>query len=817
MFTGKLALRYLKKQKRHSVLTICSITAAVMFITMLLILVSSAIETFYNYRYIQTPYHASINIYLKKDEYNGYLENFKKDFTENYGTITEERYNRDSEDFFEVVYLYCFLEKPLPIGSGELKMYMRGLLEKAGFTADVIALDNSEGDVYIRKTRLGDFKPIEDDDRRQMIAALALVYVGIVLVVISLRLLIDTAFEISSKEREKQFGVLQSIGATPRQITKLITIEGTTLSVIGVPLGLLLGISGAYIVYKIVEFNKIAEAFVSPETARQTLEFCINPWFLLLAAVTGFMWVLLSAYGTGRRCIKKSPIQAMNSRGEKIALPKRRGIIDKLFVKIFGWEGELAARNNRRSPKRFAISVVSLTVSITLFASVSTAVTIVNDYTESHMYIGPEFAFTPMPTRVVEGDGDSPDILYDLGIFSYKELEKRMNESGLFEEPMKYAYTSICAVYDTADIYLSVAYVDEKMYDYLFDNIYGEREIEGVHFDAIEKPVSYEELTKTNSYIINETSDILETLGNLSQDKFSFKLNNRCVTYSLDNIKPEYVDDFKKIERENEDNNDDMMDFYEYNQTEDVEMNVAGVIKPRIVTTEDGTTYSSGFSYTFIGSLDAFENGEYLKFDQDLKLFKYDSADALIACDLKNPDDYAKVEQFYKDNSDIIGYYSDNFAEQRRIKAILSGVNIASSTLIIMFALVALINMINVLSTGIINRRSEIASLQSIGMSEKQLNKMTVLECLQYVFISGIVAIVLSEIVLGGSVGIFTVLGYEAVKDMLGYNIAGAFLLPVLRVLLSIIPAFAAALIASFIPLYRLRKQSLVEQIRSVE
>ena len=76
MFTGKLALRYLKEQKRHSVLTICSITAAVTFITMLLILVSSAIETFYNYRYIQTPYHVSINIDIQKDEYNGYIENF---------------------------------------------------------------------------------------------------------------------------------------------------------------------------------------------------------------------------------------------------------------------------------------------------------------------------------------------------------------------------------------------------------------------------------------------------------------------------------------------------------------------------------------------------------------------------------------------------------------------------------------------------------------------------------------------------------------------------------------------------------------------
>lgn len=61
-----------------------------------------------------------------------------------------------------------------------------------------------------------------------------------------MRLIIDTAFETSSKARERQFGVLQSIGATPRQIVKIITLEGTLLSVIGISLGLLCGIGVSY-------------------------------------------------------------------------------------------------------------------------------------------------------------------------------------------------------------------------------------------------------------------------------------------------------------------------------------------------------------------------------------------------------------------------------------------------------------------------------------------------------------------------------------------------------------------------------------------
>ncbi len=809
MFTGKLALRYLKEQKRHSVLTICSITAAVMFITMLLILVSSAIETFYNYRYIQTPYHVSLNVEMERDEYNGYIENFKKEFTENYGTVTEER-GEYSEGLPEQVYLYCFFEKPLPIGSGDLRLYMRGLLEKAGFTYDVIAMNFSDGDVYMHTTRLGDFKPIDDDDRRQMLAALALVYIGIVLIVIALRLLIDTAFEISSKEREKQFGVLQSIGATPRQIAKIITIEGTTLCVIGVPLGLLLGTAGAYIVFKIVEFNKIAEAFVSPEDAKQTLEFCVNPWFMLIAAVTGFVWVLLSAYGTGRRCIKKSPIQAMNSRGEKVNLPKRRGIIDKLFVKIFGWEGELAARNNRRSPKRFIISIVSLTVSITLFASVSTAVTLLNDFTERTMYTIPEFVFSAMPSGMIDGD---PDEIYDLGMFSYKEAEKRIEESEIFEKPMTYVIGRIYQK-DLTQIATNhmvyVSYVDEAMYNYLFDVLYREQNVNGVHLDAVEKPMSYEEFTKSNSYIMTY-SDYLGNLGTLSEnkDKYTMRKNDYLMTWNSENIKPEYLDLFEEEVEENK-------TAYYYSNEEEITFNIASVIDHSPYIADAIINDLRNLGVELIGSLEAFENGEYKKVYPELDIFKYASPESVVVCDLKNPVDYAEVQQFFSDNNDVFLDYADNFETQRRIKAILSGINIGSTTLIITFALVALINMINVLSTGIINRRSEIASLQSIGMSEKQLNKMTVLECLQYVFISGIIAIVLSEIILGGSVAILTILGEGTVELLLG-DILGAFLLPVARVILSIIPAFAAALFASFIPLYRLRKQSLVEQIRSIE
>ena len=55
------------------------------------------------------------------------------------------------------------------------------------------------------------------------------------------------------------------------------------------------------------------------------------------------------------------------------------------------------------------------------------------------------------------------------------------------------------------------------------------------------------------------------------------------------------------------------------------------------------------------------------------------------------------------------------------------------------FALVGLINFINLVMTNIITRRHEFATMQSIGMTKKQLRKMMISESFSYVLLAGIV------------------------------------------------------------------------------
>ncbi len=59
--------------------------------------------------------------------------------------------------------------------------------------------------------------------------------------------LIYNAFSISFSERTKQFGLLSSIGASPKQLSRAILQEAGIISLTGIPIGLLCGIGGIVI------------------------------------------------------------------------------------------------------------------------------------------------------------------------------------------------------------------------------------------------------------------------------------------------------------------------------------------------------------------------------------------------------------------------------------------------------------------------------------------------------------------------------------------------------------------------------------------
>lgn len=110
--------------------------------------------------------------------------------------------------------------------------------------------------------------------------------------------LIYNSFSISISERSKQFGLLKSMGATRKQILKSVVLEGIMLSVIGIPLGIILGLIGIGTTF-LLSSSLFSNLVDGGSTVKIALN--VNPIAIALAASLGLVTVLISAYIPQRR------------------------------------------------------------------------------------------------------------------------------------------------------------------------------------------------------------------------------------------------------------------------------------------------------------------------------------------------------------------------------------------------------------------------------------------------------------------------------------------------------------------------------------
>lgn len=124
------------------------------------------------------------------------------------------------------------------------------------------------------------------------------------------------------------------------------------------------------------------------------------------------------------------------------------------------------------------------------------------------------------------------------------------------------------------------------------------------------------------------------------------------------------------------------------------------------------------------------------------------------------------------------------------------------------FALVGIINLMNLIMTSIVTRRHEFASMQSIGMTTKQLRRMVMTESLFYVLRAGVIGTVVAVI-----------LGVTAVKLLVenGPIWYMTFHLTILPAILLSIIYIVLALIIPMVALRFLNRQSIVERLKTGE
>ena len=202
-------------------------------------------------------------------------------------------------------------------------------------------------------------------------------YLAILMItVLSLILIIRGSFELSMNARIHQFGILSSIGATPKQVRDCLLQEAAVLSAAPVILG---SLSGIFISYGLIGAVNI---FAADVTERHEAVFHYSPFIFAFTVLISMLTVLFSAWIPARKLSRMTPLEAIRNTGG-LLLEKRKH--SSILSVLFGMEGELAGNALKAQKKHLRISTLSLLLSFLGF-SIMLSFTVLADISTRYTY-----------------------------------------------------------------------------------------------------------------------------------------------------------------------------------------------------------------------------------------------------------------------------------------------------------------------------------------------------------------------------------------------------------------------------------------------
>ena len=173
----------------------------------------------------------------------------------------------------------------------------------------------------------------------------------LILVTFTGYLVIYNIFRISVAGDIRYYGLLKTIGVTPRQLRRLIRQQALLLSALGIPLGLLLGYG--------VGAAAVPVALSTATLGSRYTTISVSPWVFLFSTVFALLTVLLSCTRPGRIAGRVSPVEAVRYTEQPSAGKTRRkgGKVTPV---------RMAVANLGRDRKKTALVMVSLSLAVVL-------------------------------------------------------------------------------------------------------------------------------------------------------------------------------------------------------------------------------------------------------------------------------------------------------------------------------------------------------------------------------------------------------------------------------------------------------------------
>ena len=532
-------------------------------------------------------------------------------------------------------------------------------------------------------------------------------------------LIIYNVFQISVAGDIRFYGLLKTIGTTPRQLRRIIRTQALLLSLIGIPVGLLLGwLLGGVLTPVIVARLDGVASVVS-----------VSPLLFVGAALFALATVLISCRRPGRLAGKVSPVEAVRYTEGKAL--KQKGKRSGKGVSLLS----MAWANLGRSRGKTFITVLSLTLAVVLLALTVTFTSgfDMDKYVSS--FTASDFILADAGQFQTGGDGFNDEMGVPEEVIDAVDAQGGITGSGRV-----YGKTAPALEFVTEEYYRSMwsRWNTQEALDSMM--AFKDRNEDGLLADGVQlygmEPFALDHLT----VLEGDLSKLGDPDGNYIAAVYSTDDYGKAVMESHwarlgDTVTIRYVEEFE---------------YYNpttgtvYGSRENVPEGAAfaeRAVKYRDVdyTVAALVTVPSALSYRYYGQDEFVMGAETFLRDTGTDSVMYYAFDT-------TEDANAAMESFLQDYTENVNpqfdyeskaTYAGEFESTRSMFLLLG---VAMSFIV---GLVGVLNFFNAILTGITARRRELAVLQSIGMTARQLRTMLALEGLFYTVGAALLALAL--------------------------------------------------------------------------
>ncbi|MDO5400336.1 MAG: ABC transporter permease [Eubacteriales bacterium] len=600
----------------------------------------------------------------------------------------------------------------------------------------------------------------------------------LVLVVLTGYLIIYNIFQISVSNDIRFYGLLKTIGTTPRQLRRMVRQQAMYLSLVGIPMGCVLGYgAGVVLLPRVMSVSSLTTVTVSA-----------SPLIFAGAALFSLATVFLSCAKPSRKAARITPVEAVRyteAAGGKKQQRATRGAGVR----------QMALANLGRNRTKTALVIVSLSLAVVLLNAVFL---FTNGFDmEKYLAYFSSTDFVLGTPAYFRSDGDT--------------LEAELTDEALAPVLSGTDAQTGGSVYTGAGAYPQAWLTDRELAAIIGPG--AEKIMEQYRQMAAKRG----DLTSTQMLIEGMDEGLfskltvyegsLEPLTDPSQNAIALVASlddyGEIYNYPLqkvgDTLTVTYVDEGRYYDSRTGElcSNETPEEFLEYRveKSHDVTYTVCALV---------GVPDSLSHRFGLMTGFSAVLSSEVLQRDYGANVQRM-----LYAFDTPDGASEAAAEQFLADytagEASGLMYESkallradfDNF----RNMFVLVG-----AALCFIVGLVGILNFFNAILTSILTRRREFAMLQSVGMTGRQLKAMLVWEGLFYAGAAGLATLALS-LALNPLVG-------RLLGSMFWFFSYRFTILPVLVV----IPVFLALGAALPLTIYRFTaKKSIVERLREAE